>query len=65
MNGRELSDLIQQRWSTLKELLEMSDRQVLAIEAGHHVLRIRGNALMSSEVMPGGSAVTMVGTRSW
>lgn len=34
MNGDELSGLIQQRWEILKRLLEISRKQMLAIESG-------------------------------
>ncbi len=34
MNGNELSQLIDQRWSALNELLELSHRQTEAIDAG-------------------------------
>ena len=34
MNGDELSELIQQRWTTLRELLEISRRQMGAIGSG-------------------------------
>jgi len=34
MNGNELSQLIDQRWSALNELLELSRRQTEAIDAG-------------------------------
>lgn len=33
MNGNELLELIEQRWSTLRELLEIGNRQIAAIEA--------------------------------
>lgn len=33
MNGNELLQLIEQRWSTLRELLEIGNRQVAAIES--------------------------------
>ena len=34
MDGRQLSELMDQRWSALRELLEISDRQMAAIDAG-------------------------------
>jgi len=34
MNGNELSQLIDQRWSALNELLDLSHRQTEAIDAG-------------------------------
>ena len=34
MDGTELTELIDQRWSVLRQLLEISDRQIAAIEAG-------------------------------
>jgi len=34
MDGRELSDLIGQRWSTLRELIDIGNRQITAIDAG-------------------------------
>ena len=33
MNGNELLELMEQRWSTLRELLEISNRQIVAIES--------------------------------
>lgn len=34
MEGKQLAELMNQRWSTLRELLEISDRQMTAIESG-------------------------------
>lgn len=34
MDGKILSELVGQRWSTLRELLETSNRQITAIDAG-------------------------------
>ena len=34
MDGKQLSDLIDQRWSTIRELLKISEHQMAAIDAG-------------------------------
>ena len=49
MDGKQLSDLIAQRWSTLRELVDISNRQITAIDAGRMSELMR---LLSEKQLP-------------
>ena len=49
MNGNELLELMEQRWSTLRELLEIGNRQIVAIESERMSELMR---LLSEKQMP-------------